>query len=566
MCKRLLTLLFIIGATYLIAPSQTALQKKYIRTCEYTNHNATSYENQNLPLKAKRLSNKVGEIKILYDETVPDSLKTAIEAARLLWEAQIPTKHPIYLYATFIPLDDNITVISEAGNVEDGDYRGYPSALVSQLTDYPHGDVNSVDGYIFFNSGISWNCNFTSDLSSGYNITTMALRGIARCLGFGSSIIEEEKDDFHFFYAGPTPFDNLLKVNGKLLAREEEGSLALAAAVKSDDVWVLTKSNNEFKVYAPDPFEPDVSLRYFDDEYSLMSYTLGQGNINLSIDDKTTDVLKSIGWDLPSSGLQIKCIDITDDGIGSSYSPHTFSLLKGNNNVTNYNWKFYLKGKTGDYTLISSGNTEIFTISAITSADNYFVNLNGDLEGIVECNYSLNGRQQDAEPFKLNLELKPSILSIDNISVNKIDNYGFYLLFNVNYTGADYVTVEVEEDYSTVVRNYKIYEPYIAHVKTGNITQLDYSWVTITVSNKYGKVYETLEFEPVYTSLNGNQASIKSVLTNRVYEIQIYSIDGHLVFKGTSEDLKKFQLQPGVYITRETQENGITKTSKKYVK
>ena len=160
------------------------------------------------------------------------------------------------------------------------------------------------------------------------------------------------------------------------------------------------------------------------------------------------------------SSLTIKCDNISDNGIGSSYEPHTFSLLKGDENVSKYNWRFLLKDKQGNYTQISDGTGENFTIAEISSTDNCFVNVNGDLEGRIECDYSVGGKRYSAIPFTLSLELKPIILSIDDLTVVNSVPHGFYLTFTVRYAGADYVYVKVEEEYSTILRRYEFYEPY----------------------------------------------------------------------------------------------------------
>ena len=141
--------------------------------------------------------------------------------------------------------------------------------------------------------------------------------------------------------------------------------------------------------------------------------------------------------------------------------------------------EFYLKNKGGEYISVSTGNNFDFTINEISNPREYFVNLDGDLEGKVECEYMLSGNIFKAAPFSISLELKPEILSIDDVVVISNDDYSFNLLFNVRYTGADYINVEVEEEYNTTVRLYTFEEPFIAHVKTGNITSLYYSWVTI---------------------------------------------------------------------------------------
>lgn len=267
--------------------------------------------------------------------------------------------------------------------------------------------------------------------------------------------------------------------------------------------------------------------------------------------------------DLPTSGLSISCDNISGDGVGSSYEPHTFSLSNDNESVSDYNWSFSLKDKEGHYTQISSGVREVFTIGEILSADDYFINSNGDLEGKIECDYTSNGKRHSAVPFSLSLELKPVIFSIYDITTVNVGDFTFYLDFYVRYAGAEHLYVEVEEEYSTSLITEQYNEPYIAHAQTGNISNLYYSWVTVLVINKYGTASETMEFAPSYASdksipISSDNSAIK--------EIVLYSIDGTLIYKGIPYDVGDRQLNPGVYIKEEIMDNGNSKSSKLIVR
>lgn len=261
--------------------------------------------------------------------------------------------------------------------------------------------------------------------------------------------------------------------------------------------------------------------------------------------------------------------DISDTGIGSAYSSHTFSLSKGSENVSNYSWTFSLRDNTGEYVQISTGTSEEFTIDKISSPENYFVNLNGDLEGRIECDYTVGRQQYSAEPFILSLELKPMIISIDNLTVERNEEeFSFSVAFDVRYAGADVITVEVEEEYYTMLRNYRIYEPYIAHAKTGNMSTLYYSWVYVTVTNEYGSTTETMEFAPNYNTGDGEGGAGDDLLTGSetVKSVQLYNLDGSIVFIGTQSEFSTFWIAPGIYVIRLIYDNGSTKSFKKIVK
>lgn len=543
-----------------------AIAKKYIRHSEKFNPNIVAFKNQGIPLKSSRLSNNEGNIVLSYDESLSDSIKVSLSAAKKLWESKLPTNQPIFISVLFEPLGNELSMVADVAYCETPNLEGCPCALASQISNFSYGSIDSPDGYIILNSDIDWNCRFSKESTSEYNLPTMVLRGIARCIGFGSSIIEDSKDQFFYLFGWPTYFDKLLYSEDKALSNMLEGGSEMATFVTSNKVKVHTSSQS-YDIYAPSEFVQDLSLCYFDDKNSIMSYNIGQGNVDLSIDDKTSDVLRTIGWNLPQTGLSIQCNNISTNGIGSAYESHVFSLLKGNSNISNYKWKFLLKNKLGDFVQITASSSESFTIPAISSSDQFLVNINGDLEGRIECDYTLNGKKYSATPFALSLELKPTILSISDISITNNDQYEFSLNFNVRYAGADYVSVEIEEEYNTTLRNYRFDEPYLAHIKTGNITNLYYSWVTVIVSNKYGTVYETFEYEPTYGGYKAapisNHASSDLIFNpHYIKGITLFTLDGRPIFYGTPSDFQNQTFDPGLYIKEDTYDNGYTKTTK----
>lgn len=532
--------------------------RKYVRYVEKVRQGVGSFVSSPVPSKTHRVSSKRGNINLIYDETLPDSIKTALNYAKNMWEAKIPTKQPIYIQAIFEPMATDIATTVEVvyDEMPDSSTFYYPSALIAQITDTPFGEPDSPDGFVIFNSELVWNCCFQSASSaSGYNLPTMAMRGIARCLGFGTSVYEYDYEIFSFYNEYPSFFDSNLHVGSTSLSDLKGYTSEIAQFVKSNNVYYRTGTNS-YKIYAPQQYNPGLSLCTVEDEQSLMSYSLAQGDVSLNIDGTTTDILRHLGWEFPIVNRQIKCNDIGEDGIGSSYIPHTFSLLNSEG-ISGYEWKFYVKVKSSDYKLVSTGNSAEFSIEKITPSDDLLINTNGDFEGRIECAYIENGTEQNAIPFSISLEQKPIILSIDNFQRINTDNYGFNLLFNVNYVGADNIDVEIEEEYYSGIRLYTINEPNIAHVKTGNITALYYSWVTIEVTNKYGSAYETFEYAPVY----GNKtASINQMRIQN--KIQLYNLNGNIVFEGLKEQLTNQSVMPGAYLKREFDDNGTINTSK----
>lgn len=558
-------ILCIMALSVIVIPSFAqythSLQKSTIRYIDEVTRNDINFINQKLPAKTQRVSSEKGNIILIYDENIPDSIKTAFEIARQLWENKINNKQPIFIQMVFRPMENKIAIASDVIYWESP--VGCPSALRSQLTSQPSGSIESPDGIVYFNSELKWNCSFTDTPSENYNLTTMGLRGIARCLGFGSSICKKGNGTFKYYFGWPTYFDKGLFTQDSRLSALKEGSMSMASFVTSDDVYFKTSAST-YDVYAPAIYQEEHSLYYLKQDGSLMSQNLGIGNTWLSIDNSTIDILNTIGWNLPLSGLEIKCDDISDDGIGSSYADHTFYLANNNESIDDYNWSFLLKNKNGSFEQVNGGKDINFSIGKIDNSSDYFINMNGDLEGKIECKYSVNGKKYEANPFCVSLELKPIIISVDNIYRTQ-DRYDFTLSMNVNYVGADFVTIEVEEEYNTTLRSYRFDEPFIAHVSTGKISSMDYSWVTIVVSNRYGSTCKTLEYEPEYSYYQSKKPDYVSglfKLESNDHRIQLLRLDGTVAYDGI-ESLIDYGIFHGVFVKKEyLDENKEILTSK----
>lgn len=262
------------------------------------------------------------------------------------------------------------------------------------------------------------------------------------------------------------------------------------------------------------------------------------------------------------AGLNIECQDITDNGIGSSYVSHTFCLAKSSDDISRYEWTFMLRDVSGNYVRVSTGNAPQFTIDKISDHENYHVSSNGELEGRIECRYTENGKETDAAPLSLLLELKPIILSVDNVEVNRLENYSFTVSLDVEYDGADYIFLEVEEEYSSSLRNYMFEQPYFAHMTSGKISSLYYSWVTVLVTNEYGSAEHTIEFEPTYCA--GIEDNVGTRLNDKD-KIQIFRLDGMMMFEGDRKSLTDTTIPAGTYILRELKENGAIETAKRII-
>lgn len=240
---------------------------------------------------------------------------------------------------------------------------------------------------------------------------------------------------------------------------------------------------------------------------------------------------------------KIVCDNIGSNGIGSAYLTHTFNLEK-DEDISTYLWHFYVMNQDGEYIEVSGGDTTpSFTIPAIDDPEKYAIS-DGCLSGMVECIYSMSDTQYRTILFPVTLELKPIIISIDNINRIPTDGRFYYVTFTVNYRGADKVSLEIEEEYSTYKLIKEINEPYIAHANIGQFHSLYNNWITIVVRNKYGTAEKTLEFAPEQVSIDDIMASDPDRL------VEVFTLQGISVFKGKASEYEESSLTPGMYIRR----------------
>lgn len=555
--KKLSEILALLLLCCLVQNVQADSKIKYIKVTEWAHPGYSQIPTEEIPTKSNRVSGTSGNIILEFAPNFPDSIKIPFCAAEKAWETQIHTTTPIMISVEMSDLDNSIVQTIEVGYLEDNDIC-IPTSLIAQQIGTPL-EPNMIDAIISLNSNISWNCSFTPIGSDGYNAYTMALRSIANALGFGSSLQQSIDNDGNIsYYTGGmyySCFDHRVhNSQGVYLHTLDTYLPEMEEFVTSDDIFA-DGSEQQYALYAPSVFEPGSSLLHLKDDGYLMSHSIGEGNKFFTIDNATIDLLNTIGWGLTTTPAPYKiiCQDIGGDGIGSSYSAHTFTLEDSAGDTSDQSWSFSLRNKDGQYVEIKNATGDSFEIPAIKSTENYYVNLNGDLEGRIECTYKKDNAFHQATPFALSLELKPAIISIDDVRQVFDDPYGFKLLFNVRYTGADKISVEVEEDYNPAVRDYTFQEPFLAHAVTGYITALDYSWVTVIVQNKYGSTSQTMEFEPADFSASLDQNAgilLPDSELRTVSTIEVFTVDGKPVFIGSGAEFESASFTPGIYIQR----------------
>lgn len=494
-----LSALFLLLAS--ITPIQLSGQPHYVRFRDMIQQGTVSSPKLRMPAKPLRVSNRMGNIQLIFDDNVPDSIRTACLAARDAWAAKLPNKYPIFINVRHELMEEDVAMY--VGLVYDDELIEnvvIPNSLYAQYVGRQDFELWP-DAIICFNDEIDWNCSFSDTSSIGYNAYTMMLRGIAISLGFGTTIYQEtdEGDDFSFFETYPSVFDKRVYCDDKPLVSVMNNSEGIRDFVTSGDVYVKSDTAS-YKLYAPPVFEQHRSLKYFDDDATLMAHAIGSGSKALDVDSRTLDVLYSIGWREVTaiSSRPIMANDIDESGIASAYTSHSFKIDDPKHATSNHEWAFSIKTLSGDFEEIETGNGTDFDISALNMNEKFHINANGDVEGKIECKYIEDGETVIAEPFFVSFELKPSIFSISEPTLIWDSAYSYHMVFTVNYAGADYVTVTTEEEYGAAVIHTRFDEPFIAHCASSSVNCFYNSWVTVTVKNEYGTASKAFEIEPHY--------------------------------------------------------------------
>lgn len=254
---------------------------------------------------------------------------------------------------------------------------------------------------------------------------------------------------------------------------------------------------------------------------------------------------------------------LSEDGKGSAYQAHTFTLDGDIADDAECSWIYKLKDNEGNFTVVSSGEGSTFTVGTNINADNYFVNTSKELEGLIECNCSVNGKTVTVPPLAISLDLKPQIIAITDMRKDIVDEHYFYALFNVEYLGANDLLVKVTEEYSTLLRYSHFYGSPVVQIKTGRIVLYYDSWIILEVSNKYGQVKKTLYFEGEYPDY-GREESLNEEMA--IDKVEVYRIDGTIVYKGTGEAFDNMALPKGIYIKKSYNDNTCIGTSKFLIK
>jgi len=444
------------------------------------------------PVYPRRASEARGNIEYTITGNMPDSLQTAIQEAVDTWNKCLAGG---YANLQFIYTDninpDIQTEIPFLSSIVDADVY-YTQSLHRYL--FNSNNYQTYDAVIKINATEDWYIGISDYDVAKKNLSYAAKRAIALSMGFGSSIIKNNRGNIVFGgKRGHSITDHLIfNSNGTYLSSinnsNQKASQAITNFVTSNTGSLYIKQQDSAHgLYAPSTFDENKSLRYLTNANSIMYYDDSQ-ILSPNIDNVTIEILKSIGWsiDLPDN-VEIVGENIDSTGVTSAYTSHRFYLSPDNSNITSRQWEFRIALNNGLYQTISTANSQDFTISAIQDASNYKHTIDGCLLGEILFTGSINDETVNLK-YQLTLRLRPSIISAECISVtpSTVNSNNYDILVGVKYEGSYWLTASARERGTSIAYTYHSNQPYYANIVLSNIRLWDETYVTVSATNQYG--------------------------------------------------------------------------------
>lgn len=252
-----------------------------------------------------------------------------------------------------------------------------------------------------------------------------------------------------------------------------------------------------------------------------------------------------------NSEVEIVSLDIENNGFGSAYETHSFSVNSHDKDISEIKWTFSLKNKDGIYEIVHTGDSTVFKIPEISNPENFDCSAKGELDGIVELSCNYQGKVLSAIPYCFSLELKPIILGISEMTEEENpENDTYQLKFYVDYRGSDYITVSLEEEYNSLLYTQRYDEPERAHIVSPYISPDYHSWLDLIVTNQYGEDLRTIELMPK------NHGDIKDIpVETPVEKWNVYDSMGHYLGIIDNKAELKNSFGTGLFLLKSTGSN-----------
>lgn len=529
-------------------------QEIYAQDCIYLSFSENFMNKSAKPVKLPALdkSNRVNSRASIIranSMTTDEQIDKCLNYAISVWQSRILDCDSIFIDIVVDEIDCDI--ITEVQYVQENNVY-VPSALNAYTNKIHNRDHTYPDGKITINSKTSWDYSLGEDIPDNCKSLTFALlRGIAKILGFGSSVKINDNGQYYFgCKRGYSVFDNLVisSENVKLTSVNLMGgrpNSALNDFIQSGTkhFWVET-SPTKLELASPPYTNSNPPFSNLNDKASLMGAIFEVGSCSLQIDDNTMSVMKVLGWnESHTAPIKIVSDELDDSGLASAYTSHTFRIKHDGISLQTPSWSLELPLKNGKNKVITlSDNKLSCKVPAITDEENYTVNQDGDIEGILRFTCKINGETISALPYRIYFELKPYIEEavieriVDNYPLASYDAY-----YRVKYRGASTMTVSVEEEYGSKLKTSRVKEPYIGTGVVKAITAPYYAWMDFIVENKYGKTIQTIELAP-----NGivNKAALQSCNnTSHISSVDSKDIENNIIDNYEVYDLNGLKIK-----------------------
>lgn len=521
--------------------------------------------------KSQRLSsNNSGNITIDHTDCVdmPDSLKVALKIASDIWSGYMTDNDALNIKINYNDINnvDIKTSVYYHAPYSSGKFVYYPISLYKKIFGERPQNAPDYDAIIHINKNTNWSVGIgNGNSTTSKNLSYALLRAIATAMGFGSSIHYDRRQNITFYFSnGFSVFDSLIfSEDGKRMENLDNSRLQEFKDFvqhNNGDLYAAKKENG-YKLYAPEQFDENKSLKYLIDENSLMYYN-DTGTKDLIVDETTLDLLNTMGWNM-FNNKEIKIIGkgIDDTGITSAYQNHTFYIKADGMTITNHKWEYKLPLKNGGYEIVATSSEVEFVIPAITNEDKYEHTIEGDICGQIIFE-GMADNTSVRSTYNLTLELKPHILKTNIISISPSPrNADYYdVVIDVYYEGCHYVHSTIEEEYSSIVNTAFSDTPYYTRISFTDVDLWGYAWVSITLRNEYGNDNTVIEIQRPESVTYYTSSDIKDIKQNSC-NIKIFSPSG--IFLGNIKDtdeLKNFA--KGLLILKFQDEKGHSKILK----
>lgn len=509
--------------------------------------------------------NNIGIIELSFDGITDESMKECFREAARYWGATIQNRIPIHIQAaTLSDLEDEL-VLCDVIFFEETKTTMAPSALHVQDTGIEN--VDSPDAFIWLNPAKQWDTSIGVTTSSTANsLYTCALRSIAVCLGFGSSVTSFDGINPCFQWDGHlSKFDQLIiDSSGKKLSdcMGDDNALRAFVSPSSGKSIYAGKKTTEYKMYSPSDFRQRESLVYLDNPMSLMHYGLGSGDRNFKIDNTTASLMNQIGWDIPMSiDGQIVCSNIDDMGYGKALASHTFKLKTDTQSpIDKYHWEFRLfseiDGSPITYTTSSSSE---FNINNIPDANGYQLLPGGELRAEVRLTVTLDNQQYEVAPLALKLTQEPHFSFLRLIRTQPSEDGNTDLMFGVNCLGTSEFSANVMEWANPYYRvfDFDTKGQFHIHATIPNVDLSETVEIEFIATNSFGTTVRNYTLRPNMIALLKDYPFCTLDLKFEKFDnadeyvevnyILVYDSNSNLITKGYSYNEIIKALSPGTY-------------------